>query len=89
MTPRRDAKASGHGHGIKALVVHWAPCVHGPVGEPSDLTAADARAVLDANVIGVVRTTTEGTDAIVGLATDEPGAGIGRFVSRNGAIAWS
>ncbi|MBO0876663.1 MAG: SDR family NAD(P)-dependent oxidoreductase, partial [Pseudonocardia sp.] len=31
--------------------------VHGPVADPSDLTAADARAVLDVNVIGVVRTT--------------------------------
>ncbi|WP_245687175.1 SDR family NAD(P)-dependent oxidoreductase [Streptacidiphilus griseoplanus] len=32
--------------------------VQGPFGDPGVLTAADARAVLDVNVIGVVRTTT-------------------------------
>jgi NAD(P)-dependent dehydrogenase (short-subunit alcohol dehydrogenase family) len=32
---------------------------------------------------------TEGTDAIVGLATEKPGAGSGRFVDRTGEIAWS
>jgi NAD(P)-dependent dehydrogenase (short-subunit alcohol dehydrogenase family) len=32
---------------------------------------------------------TEGTDAIVGLATEGPGAGSGRFVDRAGEIAWS
>jgi NAD(P)-dependent dehydrogenase (short-subunit alcohol dehydrogenase family) len=31
---------------------------------------------------------TEGTDAIVGLATEGPGAGSGRFVDRHGEIAW-
>jgi len=31
---------------------------------------------------------TEGTDAIVGLATEKPGAGSGRFVDRTGDIAW-
>ncbi|WP_326950650.1 SDR family NAD(P)-dependent oxidoreductase [Amycolatopsis sp. NBC_01307] len=35
------------------------------------------------------QTVTEGTDAIVGLATEEPGAGSGRFVARSGEIAWS
>ncbi|UOZ05391.1 SDR family NAD(P)-dependent oxidoreductase [Amycolatopsis sp. WQ 127309] len=35
------------------------------------------------------QTVTEGTDAIVGLATEEPGAGSGRFVARDGEIAWS
>ncbi|MEU5665600.1 SDR family NAD(P)-dependent oxidoreductase [Streptomyces longwoodensis] len=150
--------------------------VHGPLGDPSDLTAADALAVLDVNLIGVIRTTTaflpllrrsddpviinvssgmgslalthdpgrpesrvvaplytsskaaltmlttqyakalegvrvnaadpgytatdlnghsgpqtvtEGTDAIVSLATEPPGAGTGRFVSRHGEMAWS
>jgi NAD(P)-dependent dehydrogenase (short-subunit alcohol dehydrogenase family) len=150
--------------------------VQGPTGDPDDLTAADARAVLDVNVIGVVRTTaaflpllrrsddpaivnvssgmgslalthdpgrpesyvtlplytaskaaltmlttqyakglkdirvnaadpgytatdlnghsgpqtvTEGTDAIVALATEGPDAGTGRFVDRHGEIAWS
>ncbi|MEV7083985.1 SDR family NAD(P)-dependent oxidoreductase [Streptomyces sp. NPDC093516] len=150
--------------------------VSGPLGDPSGLTAADALAVLDVNVIGVVRTitaflpllcrsedpvivnvssgmgslafthdpdrpesrvvaplytaskaaltmlttqyakglkdirinaadpgytatdfnahsgfqtVTEGTDAIVTLATEEPGAGTGRFLSRHGEIAWS
>jgi hypothetical protein len=32
---------------------------------------------------------TEGTDAIVGLATEKPGARSGRFVDRIGEIAWS
>jgi NAD(P)-dependent dehydrogenase (short-subunit alcohol dehydrogenase family) len=35
------------------------------------------------------QTVTEGTDAIVGLATEGPGAGSGRFVDRAGEIAWS
>jgi NAD(P)-dependent dehydrogenase (short-subunit alcohol dehydrogenase family) len=35
------------------------------------------------------QTVTEGTDAIVALATEAPGAGTGRFVSRHGEIAWS
>ena len=35
------------------------------------------------------QTVTEGTDAIVGLATEGPGAGTGRFVDRTGEIAWS
>lgn len=150
--------------------------VHGPVGDPGSLTAADAFAVFDVNIIGVVRTTAaflpllrrshdpaiinvssgmgslafthdparpeshviaplyaaskaaltmlttqyakgledirvnaadpgytatdlnghsgpqtvaEGTDAIVALATEKPGAGTGRFISRHGKIAWS
>ncbi|MGW3017421.1 SDR family NAD(P)-dependent oxidoreductase [Streptomyces longwoodensis] len=150
--------------------------VHGPLGDPSHLTAADALAVLDVNLIGVIRTTTaflpllrrsddpviinvssgmgslalthdpdrpesrvvaplytsskaaltmlttqyakaledvrvnaadpgytatdlnghsgpqtvtEGTDAIVSLATEPPGSGTGRFVSRHGEMAWS
>ncbi len=32
---------------------------------------------------------TEGTDAIVGLATDGPGHGSGRSVDRDGEIKWS
>ena len=32
---------------------------------------------------------TEGTDAIVALATEKPGSGSGRFVDRHGEIAWS
>lgn len=35
------------------------------------------------------QTVTEGTDAIVGLATEKPGAGSGRFVARSGEVAWS
>jgi NAD(P)-dependent dehydrogenase (short-subunit alcohol dehydrogenase family) len=35
------------------------------------------------------QTVTEGTDAIVALATEGPGAGSGRFVDRDGEIAWS
>ncbi|KIF67363.1 short-chain dehydrogenase, partial [Streptomyces sp. AcH 505] len=31
---------------------------------------------------------TEGTDAIVGLATEKPGSGSGRFVDRAGEIRW-
>ncbi|MDQ1632428.1 MAG: hypothetical protein QOC80_2400 [Frankiaceae bacterium] len=150
--------------------------VAGPYGDPADLTGADATAVFDVNVVGVVRTTTaflpllrrsadpvivnvssglgsleathdparvestvvtplyaaskaalimlttqyaraftdvrinaadpgytatdlnahsgpqtvsEGTDAIVGLATEKPGSGSGRFVDRAGEISWS
>ena len=35
------------------------------------------------------QTVTEGTDAIVALATEGPGGGSGRFVDRDGEIAWS
>ncbi|MFD9698222.1 SDR family NAD(P)-dependent oxidoreductase [Lentzea sp. NPDC059081] len=35
------------------------------------------------------QTVTEGTDAIVALATEGPGAGTGRFVSREGEMSWS
>ena len=35
------------------------------------------------------QTVTEGTDAIVRLATEEPGAGSGRFVDRDGPLALS
>jgi NAD(P)-dependent dehydrogenase (short-subunit alcohol dehydrogenase family) len=35
------------------------------------------------------QTVTEGTDAIVALATEKPDAGSGRFVDRTGEIAWS
>jgi NAD(P)-dependent dehydrogenase (short-subunit alcohol dehydrogenase family) len=35
------------------------------------------------------QTVTEGTDAIVGLATEGPGSGSGRFVDRAGEISWS
>jgi len=35
------------------------------------------------------QTVTEGTDAIVRLATERPGVGSGRFIDRNGAIDWS
>ncbi|MEU6140756.1 SDR family NAD(P)-dependent oxidoreductase [Streptomyces sp. NPDC047081] len=35
------------------------------------------------------QTVTEGTDAIVTLATEKPGSGSGRFVDRHGEIAWS
>ena len=35
------------------------------------------------------QTLTEGTDAIVALATEGPGHGSGRFVDREGEIAWS
>ncbi|MEC3998128.1 SDR family NAD(P)-dependent oxidoreductase [Actinacidiphila sp. DG2A-62] len=35
------------------------------------------------------QTVTEGTDAIVRLATEPPDAGTGRFVDRHGPVAWS
>lgn len=35
------------------------------------------------------QTVTEGTDAVVGLATEGPGHGSGRFVDRAGEITWS
>ncbi|MHC3472246.1 SDR family NAD(P)-dependent oxidoreductase [Streptomyces sp. 7R007] len=34
------------------------------------------------------QTVTEGTDAIVRLATEGPGAGTGRFVDRHGTVPW-
>lgn len=34
------------------------------------------------------QTVTEGTDAIVALATEDPAAGTGRFVDRFGPVAW-
>jgi NAD(P)-dependent dehydrogenase (short-subunit alcohol dehydrogenase family) len=34
------------------------------------------------------QTVSEGTDAIVALATEEPSAGTGRFVDRVGPVAW-
>lgn len=34
------------------------------------------------------QTVTEGTDAIVALATEDPDAGTGRFVDRYGTVAW-
>ena len=43
----------------------------------------------DQNAHSGPQTVTEGTDAIVGLATEQPGAGSGRFVDRTGEIAWS
>jgi NAD(P)-dependent dehydrogenase (short-subunit alcohol dehydrogenase family) len=43
----------------------------------------------DLNAHSGPQTVTEGTDAIVGLATERPGAGSGRFVDRFGEIALS
>jgi NAD(P)-dependent dehydrogenase (short-subunit alcohol dehydrogenase family) len=34
------------------------------------------------------QTVTEGTDAIVTLATEDPSAGTGRFIDRSGPVAW-
>jgi NAD(P)-dependent dehydrogenase (short-subunit alcohol dehydrogenase family) len=34
------------------------------------------------------QTLTEGTDAIVALATEDPAAGSGRFVDRTGTVPW-
>jgi NAD(P)-dependent dehydrogenase (short-subunit alcohol dehydrogenase family) len=34
------------------------------------------------------QTVTEGTDAIVTLATEDPGAGTGRFIDRFGTVGW-
>ncbi|MER5512419.1 SDR family NAD(P)-dependent oxidoreductase [Streptomyces sp. NPDC002766] len=35
------------------------------------------------------QTVTEGTDAIVRLAIEKPGAGTGRFIDRDGPVGWS
>ena len=43
----------------------------------------------DLNGHSGTQSVTEGTDAIVGLATEKPGAGSGRFVDRTGEIALS
>lgn len=42
----------------------------------------------DLNAHSGPQTVTEGTDAIVRLATEEPGAGSGRFVDRDGPVDW-
>jgi NAD(P)-dependent dehydrogenase (short-subunit alcohol dehydrogenase family) len=42
----------------------------------------------DLNANSGPQTVTEGTDAIVALATEGPGAGSGRFVDRFGVVAW-
>jgi NAD(P)-dependent dehydrogenase (short-subunit alcohol dehydrogenase family) len=42
----------------------------------------------DLNGYSGPQTVTEGTDAIVALATEKPGAGSGRFVDRSGDIGW-
>jgi len=43
----------------------------------------------DLNGNSGTQTVTEGTDAIVGLATEGPGSASGRFVDRHGEITWS
>lgn len=43
----------------------------------------------DLNANSGTQTVTEGTDAVVALATEKPGAGSGRFVDRTGEISWS
>ncbi len=42
----------------------------------------------DLNAHSGPQTVTEGTDAIVALATEDPAAGAGRFVDRFGPVAW-
>lgn len=42
----------------------------------------------DLNAHSGPQTVTEGTDAIVRLATEGPGAGTGRFVDRSGPLDW-
>jgi NAD(P)-dependent dehydrogenase (short-subunit alcohol dehydrogenase family) len=42
----------------------------------------------DLNNHGGPQTVTEGTDAIVSLAMEGPGAGSGRFIDRFGTVAW-
>ncbi|MFD6922210.1 SDR family NAD(P)-dependent oxidoreductase [Streptomyces sp. NPDC059944] len=42
----------------------------------------------DLNAHSGPQTVTEGTDAIVRLATEKPGAGSGRFVDRSGQVDW-
>ena len=42
----------------------------------------------DLNRHSGTQTVTEGTDAIVTLATEDPSAGTGRFIDRFGPVAW-
>ncbi|MFG2938951.1 SDR family NAD(P)-dependent oxidoreductase [Streptomyces sp. NPDC048282] len=42
----------------------------------------------DLNAHSGPQTVTEGTDAVVRLATEPPGAGTGRFVDRHGPVNW-
>lgn len=43
----------------------------------------------DLNAHSGPQTVTEGTDAVVGLATEGPGRGSGRFVDRHGETSWA
>ena len=43
----------------------------------------------DLNANSGTQTVAEGTDSVVALATEKPGAGSGRFVDRTGEISWS
>jgi hypothetical protein len=63
------------------------------VFRPEDKRRSSCRRVThtypDINGNSGPQTVTEGTDAIVTLATEGPGHGSGRFVDRHGEIAWS
>ncbi len=57
---------------------------------PIKVNAADpGYTATDLNGNSGPQTVTEGTDAIVTLATEGPGHGSGRFVDRDGEIKWS
>ncbi|MFJ4692227.1 SDR family NAD(P)-dependent oxidoreductase [Streptomyces sp. NPDC088766] len=59
--------------------------VHGPYGDPSDLTGADALGVFDVNVFGVVRTTT----AFLPLLRRSPDPVIVNVSSGMGSLAFT
>ena len=53
------------------------------------MNAADpGYTVTDLNVHSGHQTVSEGTDAIVALATEDASAGTGRFMDRVGPVAW-
>ena len=51
-------------------------------------TADPGYTATDLNGHSGPQTVTEGTDAIVALATEDPSAGTGRFIDRLGPVAW-
>jgi NAD(P)-dependent dehydrogenase (short-subunit alcohol dehydrogenase family) len=53
-----------------------------------DITGDDAALVFDFNGHRGTQTVTEGTDAIVTLATEPPAAGTGRYIDRFGPVPW-
>ena len=53
-----------------------------------EVTSKAGYTATDLNRHSGPQTVTQGTDAIVTLATEDPTAGTGRFIDRHGTVAW-